>query len=111
MSWARRWAPSPWSAASWSANCRRIRPQIEDARLLREQAERCRGILTRLARPEQSVLDATQRMPLGAVLDDLAGPYRGEELEIAIHLEPARGRAGRCPRSGGCPNFCTGWAI
>ncbi len=63
-------------------------PQIEDARLLREQAERCRGILTQLARPEQSVLDATQRMPLGAVLDDLAGQYRGDDLEIVIHLEP-----------------------
>ncbi len=72
-------------------------PQAEDARLLRQQAERCRGILTQLARPEQSVLDATQRMSLGAVLDDLAGPYRNEDLEIAIHLEPGEG-AGPVPK-------------
>ncbi len=63
-------------------------PQAEDARLLREQAERCRGILTRLARPEQSVVDATRRLPLGALLDDLAGEYRSDELEIAVVLEP-----------------------
>ncbi len=63
-------------------------PQAEDARLLREQAERCRGILTRLARPEQSVVDATRRLPLGALLDDLASEYRTDELEIAVVLEP-----------------------
>lgn len=63
--------------------------EAEDATLLREQAERCRGILTQLARPEQSVLDATNRLPLGAVLDDLVGDYRSEDLEIVIHLEPA----------------------
>ncbi len=63
-------------------------PQAEDARLLREQAERCRTILTTLARPEQSVIDATKRLPLGAVLDDLASPYRSDDLEIAIHLDP-----------------------
>ena len=65
--------------------------QAEDARLLREQAERCRGILTRLARPEQSVVDATRRLPLGALLEELAGEYRGEELEIAVVLETQDG--------------------
>jgi len=63
-------------------------PQSEDAKLLREQAERCRGILTQLARPEQSVLDATQRLPLGALLDDLAGEYRSDDLDIVIDLTP-----------------------
>ena len=66
-------------------------PQAEDARLLREQAERCRRILTQLARPEQSVIEATQRLPLGAMLDDLAGEYRTDELELALELEPAEG--------------------
>lgn len=62
-------------------------PEVEDMRLLRAEAERCRGILTRLARPEQSVIEATQRLPLGAVLDDIAGEYRSEDLEIRIDLE------------------------
>ncbi len=58
----------------------------EDAKLLREQAERCRAILTKLARPEDAVLSATERLPLGALLDDIAGQYRGEDIEIAIEI-------------------------
>lgn len=61
-------------------------PEFEDARLLREQAERCRAILTKLARPEEAMLEESQRLPLGALLDDIAGPYRGEDIEIAIEL-------------------------
>jgi two-component system, sensor histidine kinase RegB len=61
-------------------------PEVEDVRLLRAQAERCRAILARLARPEEAVLGVTARLPLGALLDDIAGPYRGEDVEIAIEL-------------------------
>jgi two-component system sensor histidine kinase RegB len=82
-------------------------PQVEDARLLREQAERCRGILTRLARPEKDVLDATQRMALGGVLDDLAGPFRGEDLAIEVHLEPGEG-AGPVPKVWRVPELLHG---
>ncbi len=55
-SWARRWAPSRWWRASWNARCRKIPPEAEDVRLLREQAERCRTILARLANPEEALL-------------------------------------------------------
>jgi two-component system, sensor histidine kinase RegB len=61
-------------------------PEAEDARLLRAEAERCRGILTQLARPEESVLGEAQRLPLGALLDEIAAEYRGGEIEIFIHL-------------------------
>jgi two-component system, sensor histidine kinase RegB len=62
-------------------------PEAEDVRLLRAQAERCRGILTRLARPEESVLGTTDRLPLGALLEEITGEYQGGEVEIAIVLE------------------------
>src|SRR6202012_3625244 len=45
--------------------------EIEDARLLREQAERCRAIIARLAHPEESMLGSLSRLPLGAFLDDI----------------------------------------
>jgi two-component system sensor histidine kinase RegB len=61
-------------------------PEADDVRLLRAQAERCRAILARLASPE-AMLGATARLPLGALLDDIAGPYRGEDVEIAIEIE------------------------
>ncbi len=58
--------------------------EAEDVRLLRDQAERCRAIIARLANPEEAMLGATARLPLGAFLDDIAGPHRGEDLEIRI---------------------------
>jgi two-component system sensor histidine kinase RegB len=61
-------------------------PEYDDARLLREQAERCRAILTKLSRPEETMLEEAQRLPLGALLDDIAAPYRGEDVEIAIEI-------------------------
>ena len=65
-------------------------PEVDDIRLLRAEAERCRGILTTLARPEKSVIEATQRMALGAVLDDIAAEYRSEDLEIRIETEESK---------------------
>jgi two-component system sensor histidine kinase RegB len=61
-------------------------PEYDDAKLLREQAERCRAILTKLSRPEEAMLEEAQRLPLGALLDDIASPYRGEDVEIAIEI-------------------------
>jgi len=64
--------------------------EAEDARLLREQAERCRAILARLSNPEEAMLGATARLPLGAFLEDIVEPYRGEDLDISILLNPDR---------------------
>jgi two-component system sensor histidine kinase RegB len=58
--------------------------EAEDVRLLREQAERCRAIIARLANPESTLLGATARLPLGAFLDDIANAHRGEDLEIRV---------------------------
>jgi two-component system sensor histidine kinase RegB len=60
----------------------------DDFRLLRAEAERCRAILARLARPEESVLGQTERLPLGALLDDIAAPHRGLDVTISLDLQP-----------------------
>ena len=65
-------------------------PEMEDVRLLREQAERCRAIIARLANPEEAMLGATARLPLGAFLDDIAAPHRGEDLEIRVTVTPPK---------------------
>ena len=59
-------------------------PEIEDVRLLRSQAERCRAIIARLAHPEEGILGATTRLPLGALLDDIAAPHRDEDVKIIV---------------------------
>jgi two-component system sensor histidine kinase RegB len=61
-------------------------PEAEDVRLLRQEAERCRGILTRLARPEESVMSALDRLPLTAFLDDISSPYRTDETMVQIEI-------------------------
>ncbi len=66
-------------------------PEVEDVRLLRAQAERCRTIIARLANPEEAMLGATARLPLGAFLDDVAAIHRGEDLEIRVTLNPPTG--------------------
>jgi two-component system sensor histidine kinase RegB len=63
-------------------------PEAQDARLLRGQAERCRMILMKLARPDEPMLGDTARLPICALLDDLADTYRDEELEIVITAAP-----------------------
>jgi two-component system, sensor histidine kinase RegB len=63
-------------------------PEAEDAKLLRGQAERCRMILMRLANPEEAVVGATARLPICALLDDLANDYRGEDIDITISAAP-----------------------
>jgi len=62
--------------------------EIEDVRLLRAQAERCRAIIARLANPEEALLGATARLPLGALLDDIADPHRGEDVDIRVTITP-----------------------
>ena len=64
-------------------------PEIEDVRLLRAQAERCRAILARLANPEEGILGATARLPLGALLDDIAASYRDDDLKISVTASDA----------------------
>ena len=39
--------------------------EVEDVRLLRDQAERCRAIIARLANPEEAMLGEAARLPLG----------------------------------------------
>src|SRR5471032_2954828 len=68
-------------------------PEVEDVRLLRQQAERCRTIIARLANPEEAMLGATARLPLGAFLDDIAAAHRGEDLEIRVTVTPAKSEA------------------
>jgi two-component system, sensor histidine kinase RegB len=63
-------------------------PHADDFRLLRAETERCRAILARLAQPEESVLGQAERLPLGALLDAIAAPHRGLDVEISLDLQP-----------------------
>ena len=81
-------------------------PEAEDARLLRAEAERCRGILTTLARPEESVIEATQRLPLGALLDDIAAAIAARTSTSSIETEEGAWAPSR--KSGASPELIHG---
>ncbi len=66
-------------------------PEIEDVRLLRAQAERCRAIIARLANPEEGLLGNTARLPLGALLDDIAVSYRDDATKIVVSAQQSGG--------------------
>ncbi|MGY9106974.1 MAG: histidine kinase dimerization/phospho-acceptor domain-containing protein, partial [Alphaproteobacteria bacterium] len=61
--------------------------QADHFRLLRDEAERCRAILTRLAQPEEAVLGNVEQLQLGALLDDLAAPHRGVDVAISVDVQ------------------------
>ena len=90
--------------------------EVEDVRLLRQQAERCRTIIARLANPEEGLVGSTARLPLGAFLDDIAAPHRGEDVEITVTLmphkgdEPARDEANPVPQIWRAPELLHGLA-
>ena len=78
-------------------------PYADDFRLLRGEAERCRAILARLAQPEESVLGQADRLPLGALLDDIAAPHRGVDVAILLDLQ-----SGPAPRVWRVPEILHG---
>src|SRR5215831_4713530 len=62
-------------------------PHADDFHLLRSEADRCRAILARLAQPEEAVLGQAERLPIGALLDDIASPHRGVDVGIVLDLQ------------------------
>ena len=60
-------------------------PWLDDIRLLRSQADRCREILGKLAQRDTTEDDVeAARLPLGALLDEIAEPHRGFGVEINL---------------------------
>lgn len=59
-------------------------PWIEDVRLVRSQAERCREILSRLAQQRTDETTVAQRLPLAALIDEIAEPHRGFGVDVNV---------------------------
>lgn len=68
-------------------------PHLGDARLLLSESERCRAILTELStRPESG--EPLQRLPLAALVETAAAPYRTPRVRLTIDSAPEDGHAG-----------------
>lgn len=58
----------------------------EDLALLREQVERCRGILAKLTSLDQDQSGFLQTITFGHLIEELVEPQRGSEVEIVVAL-------------------------
>jgi two-component system, sensor histidine kinase RegB len=63
-------------------------PYADDVKLLREQAQRCREILSKIA--ELPAGEPFDRMPLSALIDEAAAPHRNFGVSITVTLPPDR---------------------
>ncbi|MCU0911536.1 MAG: ActS/PrrB/RegB family redox-sensitive histidine kinase [Rhodobacteraceae bacterium] len=69
---------------------------LEDARLIREQADRCRDILQSMGRAGKDDL-MMRSAPLSAVLREAAEPHQGRGKEIVFEVAPGPGSDQRQP--------------
>ena len=83
-------------------------PHKEDAELLLSESARCRDILARLAaRPEGLGVTPFDRLPLPALVEAAAAPYRVEAVSLTVHERPAQG-AGVPPKAPSSPEMLHG---
>jgi two-component system sensor histidine kinase RegB len=62
-------------------------PHADDVKLLREQAQRCRGILAKLTQLSASA-EPFDRMPLSALIEETVAPHRNFGVAIKVTLAP-----------------------
>jgi len=60
-------------------------PHAEDVRLLREQARRCRDILSKITQLS-SMGEPFDRMPLSALMEEVVAPYRDFGVSIDVRI-------------------------
>ena len=72
-------------------------PHLDDVRLLREQAQRCRDILSKLT--ELSTGEPFDRIPLAALIEEVVAPHRnfGIAIDIALQQNSVAPMGGRNP--------------
>src|SRR4051812_44100083 len=64
-------------------------PHIDDVRLLREQSQRCRDILSKLT--ELSAGEPFDRIPLPALIEEVVAPHRNFGIAIDIAMQHSSG--------------------
>src|SRR5215216_5473031 len=65
-------------------------PHAEDVRLLREQTQRCRDILAKLAELSADTGQPFDRMKVSGLIEEVIAPHRNFGIEIDVVLPPDR---------------------
>ena len=72
-------------------------PLYEDAQLVAEQAERCRGILRQLGEAREASDIVHARMPISALVEEAAAPHKGLGVSVRVSFEPGDGGEAKAP--------------
>lgn len=74
-------------------------PMMEDAKLLRSQAERCREILQKLSSLSEEGDTHIGNMPFSSILEDICAPHRDFGVELLIDTSGSTGTEPICHRN------------
>lgn len=66
-------------------------PYADDVRLLREQSQRCREILSKLS-AMSAAAEPFDRLPLTSLIEEVVAPHRNFGVDIAVKLPPQTGQ-------------------
>jgi two-component system, sensor histidine kinase RegB len=66
-------------------------PHAEDVRLLREQTQRCRDILAKLAELSADTVAPFDRLKVSGLIEEVIAPHRNFGVEIDVVMPPDRG--------------------
>ncbi|MCU0901601.1 MAG: ActS/PrrB/RegB family redox-sensitive histidine kinase [Cypionkella sp.] len=80
---------------------------LEDARLIREQADRCRDILRSMGRAGKDDLHM-RGVPLASLVSEAAEPHQGRGKDLVLNFEPGAGGADRQPLVSRAPEVIHG---
>ncbi len=72
-------------------------PRYEDVRLIAEQADRCRDILGKLSRAREAEDIVHANMPLSALVEEAAAPFKGLGVELRVTYAPGENGESRVP--------------
>lgn len=72
-------------------------PKHEDVQLIAEQAERCREILGKLSRAREAEDIVHANMPLSALVEEAAAPFKGLGVELRVTYAPGDAGEPRVP--------------
>jgi len=72
-------------------------PHAEDFRLIAEQADRCRSILSAIREARDATDIVHARMPLDALVEEAAAPMKGLGVALVVRAVPGEGGAEKPP--------------
>lgn len=72
-------------------------PRAEDIRLIAEQADRCRSILSAIREARDATDIVHARMPLDALVEEAAAPMKGLGVAVIVRASAGEGGATRVP--------------